>query len=163
MVVIVGVNGSGKSTLLKLLVKLATPTSGEVTVNNVPLSDINPTRLCDSVAFLAQHDEVYPLSLYNNIILGSGHGHSEGAVPHVGESKLFKKAAKLGGAKLLLDHKRLESSTVLDPACISGWQSIRGCGNGEVSRSALDYQRKATANMSTPISISEGEKQRITA
>jgi ATP-binding cassette subfamily B protein len=42
VVAVVGANGAGKSTLVKLLTGLYEPTAGRITVDGVPLSDVDP-------------------------------------------------------------------------------------------------------------------------
>lgn len=52
---ILGPNGIGKSTLLKCLMGLLTPTSGTVTINDQPLSQLSPKQLAQIVAYVPQH------------------------------------------------------------------------------------------------------------
>jgi ABC-type transport system involved in cytochrome bd biosynthesis fused ATPase/permease subunit len=57
-----GSNGSGKSTFLRLLLSLATPTSGAVVINGVSLSDIDTDGWRHNVAFLPQRPYLPPRS-----------------------------------------------------------------------------------------------------
>ncbi|WZH35998.1 MAG: ABC transporter ATP-binding protein [Microbacterium enclense] len=52
--VIVGANASGKSTLLRALARLLTPTSGEVRLDDRPLSEYQPKELARAVGLLPQ-------------------------------------------------------------------------------------------------------------
>lgn len=52
---ILGPNGIGKSTLLKCLVGLLKPTSGTVTIEDQPLTQLSPKQLAQIVAYVPQH------------------------------------------------------------------------------------------------------------
>jgi multiple sugar transport system ATP-binding protein len=67
--VLVGPSGCGKSTLLRLLSGLDTPTSGEISIGNRPISDIRPARR--NVAMVFQSYALYPhLSVRDNLSFG---------------------------------------------------------------------------------------------
>ncbi|TNF68921.1 MAG: ABC transporter ATP-binding protein [Gammaproteobacteria bacterium] len=55
---LIGPNGSGKSTLLKLLVGLNHPTSGEVYLQNQPLSQYKRNEIAKKIAFLPQRSMI---------------------------------------------------------------------------------------------------------
>jgi iron complex transport system ATP-binding protein len=68
---IVGPNGAGKSTLLKLMVKLLSPSSGEIIFSGQPLSGITPRELALSVGYLPQATNViFSLSCFDMVMIG---------------------------------------------------------------------------------------------
>ncbi|MBO3443824.1 ABC transporter ATP-binding protein [Clostridium sp. CCUG 7971] len=73
-VAIVGTSGSGKSTLLNMLGGLDNLTSGEVTVNNKKLSEMNDEEITifrrRNIGFIFQNYNLVPiLNVYENIVL----------------------------------------------------------------------------------------------
>ncbi len=52
--VILGSNGSGKSTMLKTFCRLLTPTSGQITLGDKPLSSISNKQIARSIGLLPQ-------------------------------------------------------------------------------------------------------------
>jgi putative ABC transport system ATP-binding protein len=71
-IAIVGPSGSGKSTVLNILGGLDTPTSGEVVVDNINITDLNTTELAhfrgEKIGFIFQSFNLIPvLSVYENI------------------------------------------------------------------------------------------------
>ena len=71
-IAIVGPSGSGKSTVLNILGGLDTPTSGEVVVDNVNITNLNTTQLAhfrgEKIGFIFQSFNLIPvLSVYENI------------------------------------------------------------------------------------------------
>jgi ATP-binding cassette subfamily B protein len=68
---IVGANGVGKTTLVKLLCRLYDPTEGQILVDGVPLSELDPTEWQRNSAVVFQDFNRYPVSLADNISLGS--------------------------------------------------------------------------------------------
>lgn len=69
---IVGVNGAGKTTLVKLLARLYDPTEGRITVDGVPLTDIDPHDWQPRVAAIFQDFVRYELPAHDNVAFGAG-------------------------------------------------------------------------------------------
>lgn len=67
---IIGPSGSGKSTTLKLLNKLITPDSGEITYNNKNLKDIDSINLRREITMLPQNPVIYEGNLRDNLNTG---------------------------------------------------------------------------------------------
>jgi len=61
---VIGENGSGKSTTLKLIAGLVKPTSGEITINNEPVT----RRISRTVSYLSESDEFYPFFTVGDMI-----------------------------------------------------------------------------------------------
>ena len=69
---LIGPSGSGKSTVLNMLGCLDTPTSGEITINNQNISNLNKTQLAnfrgEHIGFIFQSFNLIPvLTVYENI------------------------------------------------------------------------------------------------
>jgi ABC-type multidrug transport system fused ATPase/permease subunit len=153
LVVIVGENGSGKTSLLKLLPGLANPTCGEVFLDDMPLQDYDIQQLRNYIAFLAQSEEIYPVSLRENILMGL----PDDMKCPVEQQESVDEAARLGGAHELI--KRLGYNTILNPPNVLG-QSLRGFGNGAIGPCAMEELSQHSSNFKET-SISCGEKQRL--
>ncbi|MFA7430445.1 MAG: ABC transporter ATP-binding protein [Rhodospirillaceae bacterium] len=67
---IVGPSGSGKTTLISLLLRLRAPSSGLVTADGVPLSDIERTDWLGHLAVAGQDVDLIDGSLRENILMG---------------------------------------------------------------------------------------------
>ncbi len=67
---IIGENGSGKSTLVKLLSRLYTPTSGELLIDDISFTKIDPAEHGNKVSMIFQDYNQYHFSLTDNILLG---------------------------------------------------------------------------------------------
>ncbi|MEY2424546.1 MAG: ATP-binding cassette, subfamily bacterial, partial [Actinomycetota bacterium] len=68
---IVGDNGAGKTTLVKLLARLYDPTSGRITVDGAPLTDIDPAAWHQQLAAIFQDFGRYALTAAENVGLSS--------------------------------------------------------------------------------------------
>ncbi|MGS2591956.1 ABC transporter ATP-binding protein [Streptomyces hebeiensis] len=69
-VAVVGETGSGKSTFAKLLIRLADPSSGRVTVNGVPLSQVRFSSLRKRVVMVPQDGFLFDTTVGANIRYG---------------------------------------------------------------------------------------------
>ena len=70
---LVGVNGAGKTTLVTLLARMREPTSGEITVDGVPLARLRAREWQRQVAVVYQDSARFPLSAAENVgMFGDG-------------------------------------------------------------------------------------------
>lgn len=67
---LVGSSGSGKSTLAKLLLGFLTPTQGSVTLDGIPLDQIEAGSLYRAVGYQSQNNTFFRDTLEHNILLG---------------------------------------------------------------------------------------------
>jgi ATP-binding cassette subfamily B protein len=68
---IVGDNGAGKTTLMKLLSRLYEPTGGRITVDGVPLADIDPVQWQRRLSAIFQDFTRYQVTAADNVAFGN--------------------------------------------------------------------------------------------
>ncbi len=71
-VAVVGPTGVGKSTLAQLLVRLADPDSGSVSIGGVDLREVDPASLRRATAIVFQESFLFATTVAENIALDSG-------------------------------------------------------------------------------------------
>lgn len=69
-ILIVGPSGSGKSSLLKLLLRFHDPSEGRITLDGVDLRDYSIASLRAGIAWVPQDPQVFPGTLYENLVMG---------------------------------------------------------------------------------------------
>ncbi|MER6576780.1 ABC transporter ATP-binding protein [Nonomuraea sp. NPDC001023] len=74
VVALVGENGSGKTTLAKILAGLYAPESGVVRWDDTDLAEVDPDDLRRRTAVIAQDHTRWPLTVRDNITMGTGRG-----------------------------------------------------------------------------------------
>lgn len=67
-VAVVGETGSGKSTLAALLVRLADPTAGRITLDGVDLRDLSPADLARCIGVVSQETYLMHASIRDNLL-----------------------------------------------------------------------------------------------
>jgi ABC-type multidrug transport system fused ATPase/permease subunit len=67
---LVGASGAGKSTVFNVLTRLVEPTSGEVTINDLPIKAINLQDLRGLFSVVSQDAALFDETVRDNIILG---------------------------------------------------------------------------------------------
>jgi len=67
---IAGTVGSGKSTIMRLLLRIAEPTEGEITLAGVPLKDYDIKSLREMFGYAPQESSLISDSILNNVALG---------------------------------------------------------------------------------------------
>lgn len=70
-VALVGASGSGKSTIAKLLLRLADPQEGSITINGNPTSDFTLESLRSHIAVIPQEASIFNQSLRYNLLYGN--------------------------------------------------------------------------------------------
>ncbi len=66
----VGQTGSGKSTLMKLLLRFYTPTTGQITIDNININNIKISKLRESIGLVSQDIFLFDGSIKDNIAYG---------------------------------------------------------------------------------------------
>ena len=69
--IIEGDNGSGKSTMVRLLLRYHKPQCGEIFINGVPYSSLNPDDIRRSIAYIPQNPILLNRTVYDNIVYGN--------------------------------------------------------------------------------------------
>ncbi|MBV1871686.1 MAG: lipid A export permease/ATP-binding protein MsbA [Gammaproteobacteria bacterium] len=76
-IAIVGRSGSGKSTLVNLLLRLYQPESGDILVDNIPITEIKLEDLRNQFAIVSQRVMLFNDTVTHNIAYGNMAGSSE--------------------------------------------------------------------------------------
>ncbi len=75
IILITGRNGTGKTTILKLLMKLLTPTQGELYYNAKPYSSLSSGELRKDIGYIAQYPLLFNRTIFENIVYGLDNIH----------------------------------------------------------------------------------------
>lgn len=70
---VVGPSGSGKSTIIRLLMRLLEPDSGQILLDDVPISALDLSHLRGAIAVVPQDTVLFNDTLSYNIAFGSAH------------------------------------------------------------------------------------------
>lgn len=71
LVSIVGPNGSGKTTLLRIIDRILLPSSGTVSIGDVPIARLSRVEIARRVAFVSQNGSVqFPFSVREIVLMG---------------------------------------------------------------------------------------------
>ncbi|MFF2888391.1 thiol reductant ABC exporter subunit CydC [Paenibacillus sp. NPDC057967] len=79
---IVGPSGAGKTTILELLLKLYTPTQGQIRINGISLEELDEASIWQRSAVVLQHHHFFRGTIRDNLLL-SGDTHSDEALTTV--------------------------------------------------------------------------------
>ncbi|PVF98309.1 P-loop containing nucleoside triphosphate hydrolase protein [Serendipita vermifera] len=128
-VILVGANGSGKTTTVSLLSRLLDISSGEILIDDKPISAYRATSLRESQAVLRQGYQHFPFSVRENIGMGDPNWLDLSRQPdqarHIEER--IMRAAKMGGADEIMediktmDKKRKDAFKKLKIESQSSW------------------------------------------
>lgn len=91
---IAGASGSGKSTLLALLLGLRKPKAGQLSLDELPLSELNHEEWVQHCGVVMQETELFELSLGENITLRGKHPGGEKAIWEVLEQAQLTQQVK---------------------------------------------------------------------
>ena len=77
-IAVVGASGSGKSTIMNLIIGLLTPTSGEIRIDDKPMSEFNLSEYRHFISVVPQNSILFSGSIRDNITYGlSGYTEKE--------------------------------------------------------------------------------------
>ncbi|MHB8407555.1 MAG: thiol reductant ABC exporter subunit CydD [Acidiferrobacterales bacterium] len=119
-VALVGPSGAGKTTVVNLLLGFVRPESGEVLINGLALSELDPRQWLEHVAWVPQNPRIFHGTVHDNICLGRT-GAGRNAV---------RTAARLALAEEFIEALPLGYDTVVG----EGGQGLSG---GQAQRLAL--------------------------
>lgn len=94
---VIGPVGAGKSTLLRLLSGLYPPQDGRVYLDDMDISHISRTVVCENVGYIQQDPRLFSGSLRDNLILG---------MPDPGDSAILDAAGRTGLKALIAGHPK---------------------------------------------------------
>lgn len=138
-VAVVGPTGSGKSTLVSLIPRLYDPTEGEVRVDDVPLTRLDPGELRRGIGMVPQDPFLFSATIQENIALG--------VVPEGGVDTLLPTPGEPGS----------EGGDALER------RVVEAAGTAQLHESIQDFPGGyATALGERGINLSGGQKQRAT-
>lgn len=114
----VGISGSGKTTLAKLIVNFFEPSAGEISLNQINLTQIDKTALRQHINYLPQQPYVFNGTILENLLLGAKEGTTQEDI---------LKAVELAGIREDIEKMPLNYQTELssDGSGISGGQRQR--------------------------------------
>ncbi|MBT2765063.1 thiol reductant ABC exporter subunit CydC [Paenibacillus sp. ISL-20] len=76
---IVGPSGSGKTTLIELLLKLRTPTDGQIRLNDTSIKELDEASIWQASRVVLQHSHFFRGTVRDNLLLNEEH-HSDQAL-----------------------------------------------------------------------------------
>lgn len=79
---IVGPSGSGKTTLIELLLKLRTPTDGQIRLNDTSVKELDEASIWRASKVVLQHSHFFRGTIRDNLLLNEGH-HSDQALSDI--------------------------------------------------------------------------------
>lgn len=74
-VALIGKSGSGKSTLARLLVRMAEPSSGEITLEGTPTAEYTLRFLRSTICYVPQHPVLFSGTVRDNLLYGNPDAH----------------------------------------------------------------------------------------
>jgi ATP-binding cassette subfamily C protein len=188
LTVLVGPSGSGKTTILDLLARLTTPQSGEISVDGVPLGELDAAAWRRMIGYVPQETVLFNESIAMNVSLGDpgiaradvdealrrcGAGPFLQQLPRGIDSSVGEVGAKLSGgerqriaiARALVRKPQLlildEPTSMLDAASEQAvWEMVAAL-RGPVTILAVSHQHAPLALADRAYRIEQGQAAAI--
>lgn len=152
--VIVGANGSGKSTVLKLCSRIYDPTEGSILIDGLDIRTLKLSDLRRAMAVLFQDYTHFPLSIRDNIALGSPE--------HADDEARVREAARLAGAVEIIERQPGGYGEYLNRP-VRDFYSDLPEGTKTLFGRTVDHNRmrRAVGDKPTSSTLSGGQMQRL--
>lgn len=137
---IVGFNGSGKTTFIKLLLRLYTPTEGQICIDGESIESIDLHDYYKNISAVFQDFIKLPFSLRDNVVVRDDYNQAE-----------FEKAAEIADITGLIDKLPEQASTML----MKDWSGGVDISQGQWQKIAIArscYGTKAISILDEPFS-----------
>ncbi|KAG8756280.1 hypothetical protein FRC14_003205 [Serendipita sp. 396] len=159
-VILVGENGSGKTTTVSLLSRLFDATSGEILIDDRPISDYQVQTLREAQAILRQGYQHFPFSIKENIGIGDPtwkEGQDDPATAGKIEDRIMA-AAKLSGAMEVIED--VQSKDEKRKAGIKSFHSLHSGNTDKKEKGMIDGERVTGWDTNvTPVETWDGSWQ----
>ena len=152
---IVGVNGAGKTTLVKLLTRLYDPGAGVISVDGMPIRELDVRAWRRQVSVIFQDFIHYELTAADNIALGAAYAPRD--------PQAIRRAAERAGALAAFEHLPWASTRLSGGTTKAASTSRVGSGSGSRSpgRSTPSMQGRAcSCSTSRPRRSMSGPRRR---
>lgn len=84
-----GKSGCGKSTVLKLVMRFFDPQEGRISLNNIPLQDVNSVNLRDNISYVAQESHLFKGSIRDNLLVANEKAREEDLVAATKKANIY--------------------------------------------------------------------------
>ena len=146
LVVIVGSNGSGKTTIIKLLSRFYDVDSGTIHIDGIPIQEYRMKELRNGIAMLTQEHDLFPVSIQENVALGSldksANKNTEKLVESLG----------LAGASNIVNNFSEGIDTILEPVS-SGYVSFGGEGDERLNAIYKSFTKSTSVSGTSILSL----------
>ena len=92
---IIGATGSGKTTMFQLIPRLYDVTSGEIYIDEQPISDYTLKSLRSSIGYIPQNPLLFSGSIYENIAWGKEHATKDDVLQAAKDAQIHETIMKL--------------------------------------------------------------------
>ena len=119
LVVIVGSNGGGKTTIIKLLSRFYDVDAGTIFVDGIPIQEYRMEELRKGIAMLTQEHDLFPVSIQEDVALGSPDKSA------IRDTEKLTESLRLSGAEHIVNNFSEGINTILEPVS-NGYVSFDG-------------------------------------
>jgi ATP-binding cassette subfamily B protein len=94
-VALVGHSGAGKSTIVNLIMKLYTPTNGEIFLKNMPYKELSPQFIRNNIALVFQENELFSSTVRENVAYGKENATEKEIITALKQANAYEFVSKL--------------------------------------------------------------------